>query len=194
MSVKILQFWFSFGSTYTYLSTHRIEKFARARDIGIEWYPFILKRISSGSGNQSNPRKVNYMWRDLKRRADRHGLEYNKPAIYPVDYQLTARVALIGSHEGWCPEFTKLVFRWNFVDGRQIGVEKNLEAALHELGKDPEVVIAKAQSGEIAEAMQRQIDKAVSLGIFGSPNFIAGDELFWGDDRLEEALDWCVTH
>jgi len=194
MSTKILQFWFSFGSTYTYLSTQRIEELARSRDFGLEWYPFISKGITSGTGNQSNPRKLNYMWRDLKRRADRHGLEYNKPAIYPVDYQLTARVALIASHEGWCPEFTKLVFRWNFVDGRQIGVEGNLEAALRELGKDPEVVIAKAESGEIVEGIQRQIDKAVSLGIFGSPNFIAGDELFWGDDRLEEALDWCLAH
>ncbi len=194
MSTKKLQFWFSFGSTYTYLSTQRIEELARSREVGIDWKPFILKAISSGSGNQSNPRKVNYMWRDLKRRADRHGLEFNKPTIYPVDYQLTARVALIASHEGWCPEFTKLVFHWNFVDGRQIGVEGNLEAALRKMGKDPQVVIAKAKSGEIVEAMQRQTDKAKSLGIFGSPSFITGDELFWGDDRLEEALDWCLAH
>ncbi len=194
MSTKILQFWFSFGSTYTYLSTQRIEELARSREVGIDWKPFILKTISSGSGNQSNPRKVNYMWRDLKRRADRHGLEFNKPTIYPVDYQLTARVALIASHERWCPEFTKLVFRWNFVDGRQIGIEGNLEAALREIEKDSQVVIAKAESGEIVEEMQRQTDKAKSLGIFGSPSFITGDELFWGDDRLEEALDWCLAH
>ena len=194
MGKKTLQFWYSFGSTYTYLSTQRIEKLAGSKDVGFEWYPFISKGITSGTGNQSNPRKLNYMWRDLKRRADRHGLEYNKPAIYPVDYELTARVGLIASHEGWCPEFTKLVFRWNFVDGRPIGVEGNLEAGLRELGKDPEVVIGKAQSEEMVEAMQRRIDKAVSLGIFGSPNFIAADELFWGDDRLEEALDWCLTH
>ncbi len=194
MGKKTLQFWYSFGSTYTYLSSQRIEELAESRDIILEWYPFILKAISSGSGNQSNPRKVNYMWRDLKRRADRHGLEFNKPPIYPVDYQLTARVALIASGEGWCPEFAKLVFRWNFVDGRQIGVEGNLEAALREIGKDSEVVIPKAKSDEIVEAMNRQTEKAKSLGIFGSPSFIAGDELFWGDDRLEEALDWCVTH
>ncbi len=73
---------------------------------------------------------------------------------------------------------------------RQIGVEGNLKAALREIVKDSEVVIPKAKSDEIVEAMNRQTEKAKSLGIFGSPSFIAGDELFWGDDRLEEALDW----
>jgi len=102
MGKKTLQFWYSFGSTYTYLSTQRIEKLARSKDVGLEWYPFISKGITSGTGNQSNPRKLNYMWRDLKRRADRHSLEYNKPAIYPVDYELTARFGLTASHEGWC--------------------------------------------------------------------------------------------
>ncbi len=101
MSTKILQFWFSISTPYTYLAIQRIEEIVRSKEIGLEWYPFILTGISSGTGNKSNPRKLNYMWRDVKRRADRHGLEYNKPALYPVDYQLTARVALITSHEGW---------------------------------------------------------------------------------------------
>ncbi len=190
MSGNILQFWFSFGSTYTYLSTQRIEKLASARDISIEWYPFILRRISSGSGNQSNPRKLNYMWRDLQRRADRHGLEYNKPILYPVDYALTAHASFIACQEGWGPEFIRLVFRWNFADGKQIGVAGNLEGALRELGKNPDDVIARAKTAEIVEAMERQTNNAQSKGIFGSPSFIVGDELFWGDDRLEEALDW----
>ena len=194
MSGGILQFWFSFGSTYTYFSTQRIEQLASAKDIGIEWYPFALKRISSGSGNQSNPRKVNYMWRDLQRRADYHGLEYNKPDLYPVDYELTLNASLIACREGWGPEFIRLVFRRNFVDGKQIGVGDNLEAALRELGKDPNAVIAEAKTAQIVGAVEEQTDKAQSLGIFGSPSFIAGDELFWGDDRLEEAIDWCASH
>lgn len=194
MSGKTLQFWFSFGSTYTYLSTQRIEQLANPNGINVEWYPFILKRISSGSGNQSNPRKVSYMWRDLKRRADRHGLEFNQPALYPVNYELTANVSLVACEEGWGPEFIKLVFRWNFVDGRQIGVDDNLEAVLRELGREPRVLIEKAQSDEIVATMQQQTEKARSLGIFGSPSFMVGDELFWGDDRLEEAIEWCVTH
>ena len=194
MSGKILQFWFSFGSTYTYFSTQRIEQLAGARDLGIEWYPFALKRISSGSGNQSNPRKVNYMWRDMQRRADQHGLEYNKPDLYPVDYELTLNASLIACQEGWGPEFIRLVFRLNFVDGKQIGVGDNLEAALRELGKNPDAVIAKAKTAEIIKAVEEQTGKAQSLGIFGSPSFIVGEELFWGDDRLEEAIDWCATH
>ena len=64
MGKKTLQFWYSFGSTYTYLSTQRIEKLARSKDVGLEWYPFISKGITSGTGNQSNPRKLNYMWPD----------------------------------------------------------------------------------------------------------------------------------
>ncbi len=194
MSKQTIQFWLSFGSTYTYFSTQRIEKLAAGRNIGIEWYPFALKRISSGSGNQSNPRKVNYMWRDMQRRADQHGLEYNKPDVYPVDYEQTLNASLIACQEGWASEFIRLVFRWNFVDGKQIGVGDNFKAALREIGKIPDDVIARAKTPEIAEAMEQQTDKAQSLGIFGSPSFIVGDELFWGDDRLEEAVNWCATH
>jgi|TARA_B100000315_G_scaffold199007_1_gene190740 2-hydroxychromene-2-carboxylate isomerase len=95
------------------------------------------------------------MWWNLKRRADRHGLEFNQPFLCLVDYQSTARGSLVAAHEAWGSEFTKLVCRWNFVEGRQIGVESNLEAGLRELGKDPKVVIGKAESGEIVAEIQR---------------------------------------
>ena len=193
MSERILQFGLSFSSTYTYLSTQRIEQLARPRGISIEWYPFILKKISSGSGNQSDARKLDYMWKDMQRRADRHGLVYNKPNLYPVDYSLTSHTGLIACKEGWGPEFIRLIFRWNFCDQKQVGVAGNLEAALRHLGRNPIDVIERAKSAAIVEAMDRQTNEARSKGIFGSPSFIVDDELFWGDDRLEEALDWCAV-
>ncbi len=194
MSKRILQFWFSFGSTYTYLSTQRIEQLARPRGISIEWYPFILKKIFSGSGNQSDARKLNYMWKDMQRRADRHGLAYNKPSLYPADYSLTAHAGLIACQEGWGRDFIRLIFRWNFCDQKQVGVAGTLESALRYLGKNHIDVIERAESAAIVEAMDRQTNEARSKGIFGSPSFIVGDELFWGDDRLEEALDWRAAH
>jgi len=199
MNTKTLEFWFSYGSTYTYLTVARLGELATSKGVVVDWKPFILRVITRELGMPkgpfgSNPAKLGYMWRDVERRAARHGLRYKKPSIYPVDSQSTAHVGLLAAREGWCAEFTRLVFHWNFVEGRPIGVEGNLEGILRELGKNPEEVIAKAQSDEIKDAMIRQTDEAKSLGIFGSPSFIIAGELFWGDDRLEDALAWCLSH
>lgn len=199
MSARTLQFWFSYGSTYTYLTVSRIERLAESQGTSLEWRPFNMRMISRELGLAKgpfgeNPLKLQYMWRDVERRAALHGLEYKKPTMYPVDYQLTSRVGLCAAQEGWCPEFTRLVFRWNFVDGRPIGAEGNLEAAIRALNKDPQMVIAKAQSKETEDQMTEQTNKARALGIFGSPTFAVEAELFWGDDRLEQALSWCRAH
>ncbi len=199
MSIKTLQYWFSYGSTYTYLTVSRIEALTRSRGVELEWKPFNMKSITLELGMPkgpfgSNPAKFDYMWRDVERRAKGYGLTFKRPSIYPIDYQLTGRVGLHASHQGWCPKFTLRVAQMNYAEGRPICIEGNLEEVLRELDKDPEETIVKAESPEVIEQMRQRTDEAKSLGMFGSPSFVAAGELFWGDDRLEDAIEWCLTH
>lgn len=197
--MKTLQFWIEYGSTYTYLSVARIGMLAKERGIQVEWQPFYLMPIMVEQGMNMGPflpypTKTEYMWRDIARRAERAGIPYTKPSAYPVNSLLTARIACIAAAEGWCQSFTEVVFGLHWTKNILIGTEENLERALRELGKNVGELKDRAQTPEVKEALKRQTEKARSLKIFGAPSFIAGAELFWGDDRLEDALEWAATH
>jgi 2-hydroxychromene-2-carboxylate isomerase len=135
------------------------------------------------------------MWRDVARRARLHGLSPRLPAPYPLpDLPRANRVALIGMQDGWCAAYTKETYRRWIEVGEPAGSEPNLSASISAAGADPEAVLARADGPEGVDALASATDEARRLGIFGSPNFITEDgELFWGDDRLEEALAWPAT-
>ena len=199
MVKKRLEFWCSYGSTYTYLTVMRIDQVATTAGIDVEWKPVhlppILQKMGwTGSPFTQFPEKGRYMWRDLERRAKVRNLPYRKPAVYPVDNLLTTKVALVAAEEGWCPEFSRAVFHGNLVERRVIGEGQNLHNDLSSLGKDPITVIERAQSQSTESTLVERTDEAIKLGIFGAPSFTIGGELFWGDDRLEDAVDWCLQN
>jgi len=176
----------------------RIEQMAEGAGLAVEWKPFNIRALMVEKGLPAGPfvprpEKLAYMWRDIERRAMRRGLPYTKPLQYPVDTQQTVRVAFLAAREGWCGEFSRKVFEMNFVEGRAIGAPGHLEAALSELGVDAERIVARAHEPDIEDGLAAQTRRAIDLGMFGSPHFRAGDELFWGDDRLEDAIEWCLT-
>ncbi|WP_108459247.1 2-hydroxychromene-2-carboxylate isomerase [Devosia naphthalenivorans] len=185
------------GSTYTYLAALRAPTLAAASGVELRWRPFNVRAIMIEMDNvpfAKKPIKARYMWRDIERRAQRHGLPWSGQPPYPVDPELKAlRIATVASLEGFGQAFAEASYRAWFLEGKIPGVDQNTEAVLHGLDKDPEQVVALANSGEILQQVEAETDAARSLGIFGSPTFVVGQEIFWGDDRLEDALDWLAT-
>ena len=190
-----LDFFFFYGSTYTYLTVMRIEKLTEAAGVTVRWRPINLRQIMIEMDNipfAKKPVKARYMWRDLERRARKHGIPFVQQPVYPVEPDLLAsRVGVVAAEQGWCPEYTKETYRAWFLENKGAGMGNNVEEALSALGKDPHEIIGLANSDRIKERLQAETDAAKALGVFGSPTFAVGDEIFWGDDRLEEALDWC---
>ena len=198
MSTPTFEFWIGYGSTYSYLSTMRIERIAEGAGLMVDWKPFNIRAMMVEKGLPAGPfvprpEKLAHMWRDLERRAQRRGLPYAKPPQYPVDTQKTVRVAFLAACEGWCGQFSRKVFEMNFVEGRSMGAPGNLETALTEIGMDAERIIGRAHEQDIEDGLAAQTRRAIDLGMFGSPHFRVGEELFWGDDRLEDAVEWCRT-
>ena len=194
---KSLQFWYEFASTYSYPAASRVERLAAVREIRIDWRPFLLGPVFAAQGWKDSPFNVypvkgRYMWRDLERICTRERLPFAKPSRFPRNSLLAARVALIGAAEGWAGPFTRAVYHANFAEDREISDESIVAEILRSLGRDSGAVLARAQNADNKNALKRQTDDAVRLGIFGAPSFIAGRELFWGNDRLEDALDWCA--
>jgi 2-hydroxychromene-2-carboxylate isomerase len=140
------------------------------------------------------PVKLTYMWRDVERRANRYGIPFKSIPVYPVDPQeLANRVAVVSSLEGWCPEYTKTTYRTWFLENKAPGDLGHLQVLLAQLGKDPDRTIARANSQEIRDGYVAETEVARELGIFGSPTFMWGSEIFWGDDRFEDAIEWCKS-
>jgi len=192
----VLDFWYEFASPYSFLSALRIEPMAEAAGVTLRWRPFLLGPIFAAQGLSTSPfalypSKGRYMWRDVERRAGRNGLSLVKPETFPQNSLIAARLALAGREAGWMPAFSKALFRAAFGEGRNIAEEAVLNAALKEAGADPGVAFPASRSEDVKGRLRAEIEYAKSIGIFGGPTFVTDDgELFWGDDRLEEALDW----
>lgn len=190
-----LEFWFEFASTYSYLTVMRIEQVAGVAGVSVHWRPFLLGPIFAAQGWNDSPfniypTKGRYMWRDMERRAQAYSLPFRHPSNFPRNGLLAARIALLAAQEGWCPAFTRAVFRANFAEDQDISDLAVLQQLLDSSGKAGKQICERAQSAENKAALREQTAEAQRRGIFGAPSFLVGAELFWGDDRLEEAVTW----
>lgn len=188
-----IEIWFAVGSTYTWLGVERIRRLQEAEDLAVSWHPYSTRVVMSELGTlpKNAPVKLSYMWRDLERRALRLGLSPRLPAPYPLaEYDRANHLAVLAAQEGWCLEYLVATYaRW-MEQGQVAGEEPNLTGALTDIGRDPRDTLARADAPEIAAAFVTNTDSARQYGIFGAPTFRVGDEIFWGEDRLDDAIDW----
>ncbi|HVN84824.1 MAG TPA: 2-hydroxychromene-2-carboxylate isomerase [Candidatus Binatia bacterium] len=192
-----LQFWFEFASTYSYLSVMRIERIAAAAGVPVEWKAFLLGPIFAAHGWNDSPfnlypAKGRYMWRDMERLCARYELPFRRPSQFPRNGLLAARVTCAGAAEAWCADFVRGVYRANFGDDRDVSQPAAIATILDELGLPSREIIDRAQQAGNKDRLRRQTDEAIRLGIFGAPSFVVDGELFWGNDRLPDALHWAT--
>ena len=193
--MKEIDFWFSIGSTYTYLSVTRLTEVSQKTGASFSWKPFSVRKIMREMDNIPFPpnkqTKVEYMWRDIERRARGYGFVANVPAPYPLqEFDLANRVAVLAMQEGWCEDYVRETYRLWFIDGHEAGSDVNLTQTLSEIGQDKLRVLELSCSSDVEAAYLNQTENAKQAGIFGSPSFIVDGELFWGDDSLEDAINW----
>jgi 2-hydroxychromene-2-carboxylate isomerase len=189
-----IDFWFSIGSTYTFLSVMRASRLADQSGVALNWRPFSVRALMIEQNNipfRDKPLKAAYMWRDIERRAAKYGLEAAIPAPYPLtQWDLANKIAVLAAREGWCEAYVTETYRRWFQQGQEPALQPNLDQTLRAAGQDPDRILVEAGSDEIAAAYQSATDEARSLGLFGAPSFVVGGEVFWGDDRLEDAIAW----
>jgi 2-hydroxychromene-2-carboxylate isomerase len=113
------------------------------------------------------------------------------PKAFPANSLKAARLALVGQSEGWVAPFARAVYTAQFRDQANIADDAVLTAALEKAGQDAARAITAAGGQDVKDRLKENTNLAKSLGIFGAPSFTAADdELFWGDDRLEQAVAW----
>jgi len=195
--MSAIDFWYSIGSTYSYLTVMRLPDSVQTSDVNFRWRPFNVRHVMTAQNNipfKDKPAKTAYMWRDIQRRAARLGFTLTVPAPYPLPGLVLAnQVAVLGAEEGWGEAYTRATYRRWFQSGQPAGEDPNLTECILEIGQDPARVLEAAKSDRIVAALEHSTREAMALGVFGSPSFVVDGELFWGDDRLEDALDWART-
>jgi len=135
--------------------------------------------------------KVNYMWRDIERRAEGYGFFAKTPVPYPlIEFDLANKLAILGLKEGWGVDYIRLTYKRWFQEGKEPATEPNISEIFKELKIDKEKAIKDANSSEIEKQYLKNTESARENKVFGSPSFIVNSEIFWGDDRMEDAIKW----
>ena len=189
-----IHFWFEFASTYSYLSAWRVEREAKARGIEVDWRAFLLAPIFGAQGWNDSPFNIypvkgRYMWRDMERLCAELGLPMKRPSAFPRNGLTPARVVVAARGAAWVPDFVRAVYRANFGEDREISKREVIGEILSAQGLDAKEWLERASLPATKEALRAQTERAIAHGIFGAPSFTVGDELFWGNDRLAQALE-----
>ncbi len=193
MTASPIEFWFDLASPYSALAALRIADVAAGLDV--RWQPFLLGPIFQAQGWNDSPfnlfpAKGRWMWRDVPRRAARRGLAFRQPSRFPRHSVLANRVALAALAEGWGEDCVRAMYRAEFAEDADIADPAVMAGIVARLGRDGSAVVSRAQVQPIKDALRAATEQAALQGIFGAPTFLVAGELFWGDDRLEDAVAW----
>jgi 2-hydroxychromene-2-carboxylate isomerase len=193
-----LEFWFDFASNYSYLSVMRMRRLIEESGLTVHWRPFLLGPIFKEAGWNNSPFVIQkdkgaYMWRDIVRECEKYGQPWQRPSVFPRNSLLAARVGLIGEEQPWMLDFCERVMLDNFSLDRDIGSESCMTAILDSMGLDAAAILRAAQSDDNKLRLRERGAQATARRIFGAPTFFVGDEMFWGNDRLADAVA-CLHH
>ena len=193
--MKNIDFYFSIGSTYTYLTVTRILDVEKKHQIKFNWKPFSVRVIMKEMDNIPFPKdkinKVNYMWRDIERRAESYGFFAKTPVPYPLsEFDLANQIAILGLDKGWGTDYIRLTYKKWFQEGKEPAIDPSISEICKELGLNKDEIISEAKSEIFEKKYLSNTDSARKKKVFGSPSFIVENEIFWGDDRMEDAINW----
>jgi 2-hydroxychromene-2-carboxylate isomerase len=185
-----LEFWFDFASNYSYLSVMRIRQLAPD---GVVWRPFLLGPIFKDSGWGNSPfvlqkNKGDYVWQDMPRQCAKYGLPWRQPSAFPRNSLLAARIGVLCEDQPWMLDFCERVMLANFAEDRDIGSADCMSEILSALGQDADAILRSATSDDNKARLRARTEDAKARRIFGAPTFLLGDAMYWGNDRLDDAL------
>jgi len=192
-----IEFWFEFGSNYSYVSVMRIEEAARQLGVPIAWKPFLLGPIFRALGMENSPfvlqkEKGTYVWQDMARQCRKYGLRWTQPTTFPRLGILPLRIALLGVSQPWIGAFCRRVMELNWVLDKDINQSEPVVEILMDLGLPAAALLEHAQSEQNKQRLREQTEQARLKGIFGAPTFFVRSEMFWGNDRLDDALQFAA--
>lgn len=187
---KAVEFYFDVGSPAAYLAWTQLPRIAREAGAGIEYRPFLLGGVFQATGNRSPmevPAKGQYMQDDLQRFARRYGVPFSHNPHFPIN-TLTLMRGAIGlqmREPARMVSYVDAVYRAIWVDGKNMNDPATVAKVLQQAGFAPEQLLALASDPAVKDRLKAETQEAVARGVFGAPTFFVGQDMFWGQDRLD---------
>jgi len=194
--MKTFEFWFDFGSPAAYLASTQIAGIEAATAARAVWRPMLLGGVFQATGNHSPATiaaKGRYIFDDFARFARRYGVPLQRNPHFPINTLLLMRgaVGVQARDPTRFADYCAAMFQAIWVQALDMNDPAVIGQALHRAGFDPQALLALTQEPEVKAALKAATEEAVARGVFGAPTFFAGDQMFWGQDRidfLKEAL------
>jgi len=194
--MKTFEFWFDFGSPAAYLASTQIAGIEAATGARAVWRPMLLGGVFQATGNHSPATiaaKGRYIFDDFARFARRYGVPLQRNPHFPINTLLLMRgaVGVQARDPTRFADYCAAMFQAIWVQALDMNDPAVIGQALHRAGFDPQALLALTQEPEVKAALKAATEEAVARGVFGAPTFFAGDQMFWGQDRidfLKEAL------
>jgi 2-hydroxychromene-2-carboxylate isomerase len=187
---KAVEFYFDVGSPAAYLAWTQLPRIARETGAEIEYRPFLLGGVFQATGNRS-PMEVaakgQYMQDDLQRFARRYGVPFAHNPHFPIN-TLTLMRGAIGlqmREPARMVPYVDAVYRAIWVDGKNMNDPATVGKVLQQAGFPPEQLLALASDQAVKDHLKAETQEAVARGVFGAPTFFVGQDMFWGQDRLD---------
>lgn len=193
-----IDFYFDFSSPYGYLAAQKIEALAARHERAVDWHPMLLGVAFKQSGMApltQIPLKGDYSRRDFARCARYYGVDFRMPANFPIPTQGPARIVLWTKdrYPALAVKVIKALYRAYFIDGLDISNPDIAADVAAKAGVDRAEARAAVDDPGIKDALRREVDGAISRGVFGSPFVFIDGEPFWGLDRFDQIDRWLAT-
>jgi 2-hydroxychromene-2-carboxylate isomerase len=187
---KTVEFWFDVGSPAAYLAWTQMPRLASDTGATVVYKPFLLGGVFQATGNRSPmevPAKSRWMTEDLARFARRYGVPFAHNPHFPINTLTLMRGALgLQMHQ---PErlllYGDAVYRAIWVDGKDMNDPAVVGAVLQDAGFDARQLLALTQQQQVKDGLKTVTQDAAARGVFGAPTFFVGNQMFWGQDRLD---------
>ena len=190
--IKSFEFYFDFASPYTFLAHKQIRKIEKENSIKIKYMPILLGAILKSSGIKANvdiPIKGKYMIKDCKLCAEKLNIEFKFNNYFPIITLNLMRCVLVAEKKGFEQIFINKVFDAIWKDGLNLNDNLIVEKLLKNLDVNPKKFLMDSVDEKIKIELRKRTDEAHNKGIFGLPSFIVNNKIFWGQDRLEFAMN-----
>jgi 2-hydroxychromene-2-carboxylate isomerase len=186
--MKRIEFFFDYASTYSYLAHLEVEALATRHAAELVYRPMVLGFVFKATGNSmpaAVPAKAAYMVHDVRRWVRHLGIPFHMPSVFPTNTIRALRCAVAALDEGTFLAYHHAVMKAYWANDQDIGDADVLAAIATGAGLDGARLIARAEDPAVKATLKGNTDEAVARGVFGAPTFFVGDEMFWGNDRLQ---------
>ena len=193
-----IDFYFDFSSPYGCFAAAQIEDIATRHGRSVTWRPILLGAVFKVTNQQplaTIPLKGDYMERDLERTARLLSLPFKRPSKFPISTTAAARAfyAVVDKDQALAKRLASALYAAYFSQDRDISSPAVTLDVAAELGIDREALERALNDNAIKDRLRREVDAAISRGVFGSPYIVIDGEPFWGSDRLDQVERWLST-